>query len=50
MVKWTFTVYVPASQDKVTPRTLTFMGLKLSEYEQDKQFLEQLMKTLTYEE
>jgi hypothetical protein len=50
IVKWRLTVYLPTSKDQVTPRSLNFMGLKLSEYEQDKQFLEQLMKTLTYEE
>jgi hypothetical protein len=50
LVKWTFTAYLPTGKDEVTPRSLTFMGLKLSEYEQDKEFLEQLMKTLTYEE
>ena len=41
---------IATGKDEVTPRSLTFMGLKLSEYEQDREFLEQLMKTLTYEE
>jgi hypothetical protein len=50
MVKWTLTAFIPTSDKKLVPRTLQFMGLKLSEYEQDKEFLEQLLKTLRYEE
>jgi hypothetical protein len=52
VVKWTLTAFIPtgADKDKLVPRTLQFMGLKLSEYEQDKEFLEQLVKSLKYEE
>jgi hypothetical protein len=50
LVKWNLTVFVPAGQDKFTTRTLSFMTLKVSEYEQDKEFLEGLVKSLRYEE
>jgi hypothetical protein len=50
MVKWTFTIYLPAADKKNSVRALTFMGLGLREYERDQQFLEQMMKTLKYEE
>jgi hypothetical protein len=50
LVQWTFTVFIPASEGKFSVRALTFIGLALSEYERDKEFLEQMMKTLKYEE
>lgn len=50
IVKWIFTVFVPNGNGDYTTRTLTFNLLKLSEYDQDKQFLEQLMQSLRYEE
>jgi hypothetical protein len=50
MIKWTFTVFLPSSEGKYSVRALTFMGLRLAEYEQDREFLEQLMKSLKYEE
>lgn len=50
ILKWTFTVFVPSGDDKYVMRSLTFMGLKLSEYEQDKEFLERMMQSLKYEE
>jgi hypothetical protein len=50
MVKWTFTVYLPAGEKKYSVRGLSFMGLGLREYERDKEFLEGMMKTLKYEE
>jgi hypothetical protein len=50
LVKWTFTVYLPAGEKKLSVRTLTFMGLGLHDYERDSEFLEQMMKTLKYEE
>jgi len=50
MVKWTFTLFVPAREDKLSVRALTFMRLGLHDYEKDKDFLEQLMKSMKYEE
>ena len=50
MVKWTFTVYLPAGEKKYSVRSLSFMGLGLREYQRDKEFLEGMMKTLKYEE
>jgi hypothetical protein len=50
MLKWTFTVFLPPANDQHATRALTFMSLKLSEFEQDREFLEQLMKSLQYEE
>jgi hypothetical protein len=43
-------VFLPSSEGKYSVRALTFMGLRLAEYEQDREFLEQLMKSLKYEE
>jgi hypothetical protein len=50
LVKWSFTAFVPGPDGKVAVRTLAFMGLRLAEYEKDKEFLEQLMKSLQFEE
>jgi hypothetical protein len=50
LVKWNFTVFVPGAPEKYNARSLTFIGLGLSEFERDKEFLEQLMKSLKYEE
>jgi len=50
MVKWTFTVFLPTEDKKLSVRALTFMGLGLREFERDKEFLERTMKTLKYEE
>jgi hypothetical protein len=50
LVKWTFTIFLPAGDKKYSVRGLSFMGLGLREYERDKQFLERTMKTLKYEE
>ena len=50
MVKWSFTVFIPAGEKKYNVRGLTFMGLSLHDFEQDREFLERMMKTLKYEE
>jgi hypothetical protein len=51
LVKWNFTVFVPTSAaDKYNARSLTFIGLGVSEFEKDKEFLERLMGSLKYEE
>jgi hypothetical protein len=50
LVKWSFTLFIPAPEGKYGVRTVAFMALRLSEYEQDKEFLEQLMKSLQFEE
>jgi hypothetical protein len=50
MVKWTFTVFLPTEDKKLSVRALTFMGLGLREFDRDREFLEQMMKTLKYEE
>lgn len=49
LLKWNLTVFLPVTKDQFEARGLTFMGLKLSEYEQDKQFLEKLVESLQYE-
>jgi hypothetical protein len=48
-VKWSFTIF-EKSEKGFLVRGLTFPYLRVSEYEQDKQFLEQMMKTLKYQE
>ncbi|MDB5323510.1 MAG: hypothetical protein JWN40_5141 [Phycisphaerales bacterium] len=50
LVKWTFTVFAPSGEKAYTVRALNFMGLGLREFEKDQEFLEQMMKTLKYEE
>jgi hypothetical protein len=50
MLKWNFTLFTPASKDRSLVRGLNFMSLKLSEFEQDREFLEQLMGSLRYQE
>jgi hypothetical protein len=50
LLKWHFSVFVPTDKDRFVLRTLSFLSLKLSEYEQDREFLEALMKSLKYEE
>jgi hypothetical protein len=50
LLKWNFTIFLPASQGKWSVRTLNFMSLRLAEYEQDREFLEQLMGSLRYQE
>ncbi len=50
LLKWSITVYVPsADPSKYTPRTLIFLAVKLSQYEQDREFLESLVQSLKYE-
>ena len=48
-VKWSFTIF-EKEEKGYQVRGLTFQTLRVSEYEQDKQFLEQMMKTLKYQE
>jgi hypothetical protein len=52
LVRWNFTVFMPTApgSDKYNARSLTFMQLKLSELEQDREFLERMMRSLKYEE
>ncbi len=55
MVRWTITAFVPSGKDQAgkeqyLPRGLAFSSLRLAEYEQDKGFLEGLIKSLQYEE
>jgi hypothetical protein len=50
LVKWTFTVFAPAGEKAYSMRGLNFMGLGLREYDNNQEFLEQMMKTLRYEE
>ncbi len=50
MVKWTYTLFIPAPENKFSLRGLSFMRLGLHDYEKDKDFLEQMMKSLQYEE
>jgi hypothetical protein len=50
LLKWNFTVFLPAGQDKWSVRTLSFLSLRLAEYQQDREFLEQLMGSLRYQE
>jgi hypothetical protein len=50
MLKWNFTFFLPAGQGKSAVRGLNFMSLRLAEFEQDREFLEQMMGTLQYAE
>lgn len=50
LVKWSFTVFVPGGEKKYSVQAMGFMGLGLHEFEQNEEFLEQMMKTLKYEE
>jgi hypothetical protein len=50
LLKWNFTVFLPAAEGKWSVRSLNFMSLRLAEYEQDREFLEQLMGSLRYQE
>jgi hypothetical protein len=50
LLKWNFTVFLPAGKDKWSVRSLNFLSLRLAEYEQDREFLEQLMGSLRYQE
>jgi hypothetical protein len=49
MMKWTFTVFIPEGEGKYQTRALNFMGLQMSEFARDREFLERLMGTLKYE-
>ena len=49
-LKWNFTLFLPADKDKSSVRELNFILLRLPEYEQDKEFLEQLMGSMRYQE
>lgn len=48
-VKWSFTIF-EKGENGYQVRGLSFQTLRVLEYEQDKQFLEQMMKTLKYQE
>lgn len=50
LLKWNLTVFLPAAPGKWSVRSLNFMSLRLAEYEQDREFLEQLMGSLRYQE
>jgi len=50
LVRWSFTVFVPRGEKKYSVQTMGFMGLGFHEFEQNEEFLEQMMKTLKYEE
>lgn len=55
LMKWTITTFVPSAKDQAgkmqyLPRGLSFSRLRLAEYEQDKEFLEGVVKSLQYEE
>ena len=50
ILKWSFTIFEPGEKDTYMVRGLTFLSLRVSEYEQDKEFLEGMMKTLKYQE
>jgi hypothetical protein len=52
LLKWNFTLFTPAGsgKGKSLVRGVNFMSLRLAEYEQDKEFLEQLMGSLRYKE
>jgi hypothetical protein len=50
ILKWNFTLFTPVDKQKSLVRGLNFMSLRLAEYEQDKEFLEQLMGSLRYQE
>jgi len=50
LLKWNFTVFLPAGEGKWSVRSLNFMSLRLAEYEQDREFLDQLMGSLRYQE
>jgi hypothetical protein len=49
MMKWYFTVFIPEGADKYSTRTLNFPMLTVSEFAQDREFLEKTMATLKYE-
>lgn len=50
LLRWTFTVFEPGEKGKYTVRVLTFLSLRVAEFEKDREFLEQMMKTLKYQE
>ena len=50
LLKWNFTFFMPATEGKSFVRGLNFMSLRLAEFEQDREFLEQMMGTLQYSE
>jgi len=50
ILKWNFTLFLPADKDRSLVRELKFMSLRLSEFERDKEFLEQLMGSMRYQE
>lgn len=50
LLKWNFTIFLPAGKDKWSVRSLNFMSLRLAEYEQDHEFLDQLMGSLRYQQ
>jgi hypothetical protein len=49
LMKWTFTVFIPEGTDKYTARALNFSMLSVSEFAQDREFLERMTGTLKYE-
>ena len=49
MMKWEFTVFIPEGSNKYATRALIFMGLQMSEFQRDREFLERMMATLKYE-
>jgi len=50
ILRWNFTLFLPADKDKSSVRELNFMSLRFSEFEKDKEFLEQLMGSMRYQE
>jgi hypothetical protein len=50
ILKWNFTLFLPADKEKSSVRELKFMSLRLSEFERDKEFLEQMMESMRYQE
>ena len=49
ILKWSFTFFEPGEKGTYMVRGLTFLSLRVSEYEQDKEFLEQMMQSLKYQ-
>ena len=49
MMKWIFTVFVPAGENKYQTRVLNLSALQMSEFQRDREFLEKMMGTLKYE-
>jgi len=49
MMKWIFTVFLPAGENKYQTRVLNLSALQMSEFQRDREFLEKMMGTLKYE-